>query len=85
VTVAAAVSGDTAERVEFFVGETLLCTVATAPYRCAWRPAAMGTYALKATAYSTTGAVTSALLTVTVGEPIDGSAGNVIYLPLLMR
>ena len=42
-------------RVEFYAGSTLLTTKSTQPYTYVWRPASIGTYAIRAVAYDANG------------------------------
>jgi len=85
VAIAANVSGDGVQRVDVLINGTVLCTIATAPYRCAWTPEATGPYTLLAKAYTADSEVESTAITVTVADPVPGASSSVIYLPLLLR
>ena len=67
----AAISSGTITRVEFYAGTTLLATKTTAPYTFVWRPAAIGSYAVRAVAFDGNGSgVSSSVSNVTVGPPL---------------
>ena len=67
----AAISSGTIARVEFYAGTTLLATKTTAPYTFVWRPAAIGSYAVRAVAFDGNGSgVSSSVSNVTVGPPL---------------
>ncbi len=60
-------SDGTVAKVEFFVGTTLVATVAVSPYAATWTPAAPGTYAITAKATDNQGATrTTSPVNVTV-------------------
>ena len=67
----AAISSGTIARVEFYAGTTLLATKTVAPYTFVWRPAAIGSYAVRAVAFDGNGSgVSSSVSNVTVGPPL---------------
>ena len=67
----AAISSGTIARVEFYAGTTLLATKTAAPYTFVWRPAAIGSYAVRAVAFDGNGSgVSSSVSNVTVGPPL---------------
>lgn len=85
VLIVANVTGDDVQRVEILSNGAVLCTIASAPYRCSWTPETSGQYTLLAKAYGVDSEVESTAITVTVADPVPGTSSNVIYLPLLMR
>jgi len=64
----ASIGTGTINRVEFYAGATLLATRTASPYSYVWRPAASGSYAIRAVAYDANGTgVSSSVSIVTVG------------------
>ena len=58
-------------RVEFYAGSTLLTTKSTQPYTYVWRPASIGTYAIRAVAYDANGTgVSSSVSNVSVTSAV---------------
>ncbi|MCB0109280.1 MAG: hypothetical protein KDE53_25330, partial [Caldilineaceae bacterium] len=82
-TIVANVDGDGVQQVEFLINEVMLCSLERSPYTCMWQPETAGSYTLLARAHITNGAVDSATIIVSVGDP--DPLHNTIYLPLLMR
>lgn len=68
--VATAADADGIQRVELYIGTTLLTTVTTPPYRTNWNNVAAGQYTLTARAYDSNNiATTSSPVVVTIGRP----------------
>ncbi len=68
LSASASISSGNISRVEFYSGSTLLATKTAKPYTYVWRPSAIGSYAIRAVAYDSTGAgISSSVSTVRVG------------------
>lgn len=86
ISAIAAVTGATLTKVEFYRNGTLLATDTASPYTHAWTNVAVGTYALTAKAYdSTGGTATSSTVNVTVRANVGptvsltGPANNSVF------
>lgn len=68
-------------RVEFYAGSTLLTTITTAPYTFVWRPAGIGTYAIRAVAYGSSGqGISSSVSTVKVTPAVAAQGAYYVNL-----
>ena len=75
------VASGSISRVEFYAGPTLLTTVAAAPYTYVWRPAGIGTYAIRAVAYGPSGqGISSSVSTVSVTPAVAAAGARYVTL-----
>lgn len=85
ITLAAAVSGSSVQKVDFAIGDELLCTDESAPYACEWTPTVNQTYTLKVTAYGANGVTATTTMELKVDVKTEGTNTTNLYLPLIKR